>query len=122
MKKMDKQESYNKCHFNHSFSQFEQNIKRIKRKEYIRKLLASKPKWKIVELKKEIFIVQQFIGFWKLGIYLDVAKPGAYKYNPRNFEHNTIEEAKETMRQVVENAGRKPWTAKTLITFNKIKK
>jgi hypothetical protein len=89
------------------------------RQYLIKKILESKPKWKIIQLINKKFIVQEFFGIWKLGVYCDVAKNEIYKYDPRQFEHDSFEEAEKTLKKAIDFSNNRIKKTKTLLTLGK---
>lgn len=74
-------------------------------------ILKSKPKFRIIK-KKDIFISQEFWGFWKIGFYFEFGYYKGEPFVPDSYKHDTMEEAEETIEKAMEEANIKEYVIK----------
>ena len=62
-------------------------------KRILKKAIFPNPKFRIVS-RNNAYVPQEFIGFWKVGLYADISKEFNYSgWIPYQFEHANIAEA-----------------------------
>ena len=68
--------------------------------QILRNVVFPNPKFRVVCRHKK-FVPQEFFGFWKIGIYADIAKSfDNSEYIYYQFEHENITECKRRLRSV----------------------